>query len=99
MGGGGRCFSPPKHCPPPPTPHHTTCTQAHERPTPTPPPPLTGPLIVPLPSRSPGLRLQPVTVWCASCCVMLQYMYLKLELETTAGAPPAGAMVTCSDRS
>lgn len=35
----------------------------------------TGPLMVPDASRSPGLTLQPLTVWCASCCFMDQYMY------------------------
>lgn len=36
---------------------------------------LTGPLIVPDPRRSPGLRLQPLTVWWASCCEIVQYLY------------------------
>lgn len=35
---------------------------------------LTGPLIVPVPRRSPGLKLQPLIVWCASCWVMVQYL-------------------------
>lgn len=38
---------------------------------------LTGPLMVPEASRSPGLTLQPLTVWWASCCFMVQYMYLS----------------------
>ena len=41
----------------------------------------TGPLIVPLPQRSPGLMLQPLTEWWASCCLKVQYMYLKLVLQ------------------
>lgn len=32
-----------------------------------------SPLIVPEPSRSPGRRLHPVTVCCASCCFTVQY--------------------------
>ncbi len=31
-----------------------------------------GPDCVPLPNRSPGRRLQPLTVWCATSCEMLQ---------------------------
>ena len=38
---------------------------------------LTGPLIVPVPRRSPGLKLQPLIVWCASCWVKVQYLYHK----------------------
>ena len=50
-----------------------------------------GPLIVPDPKRSPGWRLQPVIVWCANCCFMVQYMYLKFDRLTTASFsdPPA----------
>lgn len=36
--------------------------------------PLTGPLMVPDANRSPGRRLQPLTVWCVSCCSIVQYM-------------------------
>ena len=35
---------------------------------------LTGPEMVPEASRSPGLMLHPVTVWCASCCFIVQYL-------------------------
>mmetsp|Transcript_27716 Transcript_27716/g.65322 ORF Transcript_27716/g.65322 Transcript_27716/m.65322 type:complete len:277 (+) Transcript_27716:523-1353(+) len=43
-----------------------------------------GPLMVPVPSRSPGRMLQPVTVWCTSCCRMFQYRCFMLLLLTTA---------------
>ena len=47
--------------------------------------------MVPLPSRSPGSRLQPVTVWCTSCCLKFQYMHAKLVRQmTAAAAAPAG---------
>ena len=32
----------------------------------------TGPEMVPEARRSPGLMLHPVTLWCASCCFMVQ---------------------------
>lgn len=35
---------------------------------------LTGPLMVPEASRSPGRRLQPLTVWWVSCWSIVQYM-------------------------
>ena len=41
-----------------------------------------GPEMVPLPIMSPLRTLQPFTVWCANCCTMDQYMYLKLERHT-----------------
>lgn len=31
--------------------------------------------IVPVPSRSPGRRLQPVMVWCAIICCRVQYLH------------------------
>ncbi len=37
-----------------------------------------GPLIVPLPRRSPTFIAQPLEAWCTSCCTEDQYMYLKL---------------------
>lgn len=37
-----------------------------------------GPDIVPLPSKSPIFRLQPVTVWCVICYGTLQYKYFVL---------------------
>lgn len=47
---------------------------------------LTGPLIVPEASRSPGLTLQPLTVWWVSCCFMVQYMYWRRrEMVKSAG--------------
>src|SRR6185437_6415023 len=49
------------------------------------------PLIVPEPIRSPTRVLQPETVWCASCCAMLQYIPRKFVRETTSGGRPAGA--------
>mmetsp|Transcript_16519 Transcript_16519/g.56181 ORF Transcript_16519/g.56181 Transcript_16519/m.56181 type:complete len:234 (-) Transcript_16519:553-1254(-) len=48
------------------------------------------PLMVPLPMRSPGRRLQPVTVWCTSCCRGVQYRLRRLLLPTTLASPPAG---------
>ena len=35
---------------------------------------ITGPDIVPEARRSPGRMLHPVTVWCTSCCFIVQYM-------------------------
>src|ERR1700688_1606996 len=35
--------------------------------------PPVGPEIVPLPSTSPGCRLQPLIVWCATICETVQY--------------------------
>ena len=46
------------------------------------------PLMVPLPSRSPGAMLQPVTAWCTSCCFTLQSRFAKFDLQTVAGAAP-----------
>ena len=37
-----------------------------------------GPLMVPLPKRSPTFMAQPEEAWCTSCCTDDQYMYLKL---------------------
>ena len=37
-----------------------------------------GPLMVPLPRRSPTFMAQPDEAWCTSCCTDDQYMYLKL---------------------
>lgn len=56
------------------------CAESHKRNT------LTSPEIVPDPIKSPGLMLQPVIVWWASCCFMVQYMYLKLLRHIVAGA-------------
>lgn len=39
----------------------------------------TGPLMVPVPSRSPGLMLHPLIVWCANCCVTVQYLQNLLK--------------------
>lgn len=44
-------------------------------------PTLTGPLMVPEARRSPGLRLQPLMEWWASCCFMVQYMCWRKEEE------------------
>lgn len=48
--------------------------------------------MVPEPSRSPGHILQPETEWWASCCFIVQYMYLMLELLTVLGPAPSAAM-------
>ena len=53
----------------------------------------TVPLMVPEPRRSPGRALQPEMVWWASCCFIVQYMYLKLVLETTLPFPPSAERV------
>ena len=37
--------------------------------------------MVPDAMRSPGRALQPVLVWCASCCFIVQYMNLKFDLQ------------------
>ena len=42
----------------------------------------TGPEIVPDARRSPGFMLQPVIVWWASCCFIVQYMCLKFDTAT-----------------
>lgn len=34
--------------------------------------------------------LQPVTVWCTSCCLKFQYMQEKLVRAMTAGAAAPG---------
>ena len=55
----------------------------------------TGPEIVPDARRSPGFMLQPVMVWWASCCFIVQYMYLKLDCATTLElGEPAGLIAT-----
>src|SRR5262249_10768058 len=38
-----------------------------------------GPLMVPDASRSPGRRLQPLTVWCASCWQTFQYRWRAFD--------------------
>jgi len=54
-----------------------------------------GPEIVPDARRSPGFMLQPVIVWWASCCFIVQYMYLKLDCDTTLEVEePAGLIAT-----
>lgn len=53
---------------------HTTNNTLHNN--------VTSPDIVPDASKSPGLVLQPVTVWCTNCCFMVQYMCLKLLRQT-----------------
>mmetsp|Transcript_13634 Transcript_13634/g.23349 ORF Transcript_13634/g.23349 Transcript_13634/m.23349 type:complete len:248 (+) Transcript_13634:849-1592(+) len=56
-----------------------------------------GPLTVPEAMRSPGRRLQPVEVWWASICAMVQYTFLKLLRVTTAPVGwPLGTMRTSS---
>jgi hypothetical protein len=40
---------------------------------------LTGPLMVPDANRSPERRLQPFTVWCASCWDTVQYLHRERE--------------------
>src|SRR4051794_12100919 len=41
--------------------------------------------MVPEPSRSPGCRLQPLEVWCATICATVQYASPKLDCETRTG--------------
>mmetsp|Transcript_22810 Transcript_22810/g.58052 ORF Transcript_22810/g.58052 Transcript_22810/m.58052 type:complete len:202 (-) Transcript_22810:949-1554(-) len=56
-----------------------------------------GPLIVPLPSRSPGRRLQPPHVWCATIWGHVQYMWRRLEAQTrVARCAPAGSRSTAT---
>ena len=58
---------------------------------------LTGPEMVPLPNKSPGIMLQPVTVWCTSCWRIFQYMNLKFERVIAAGAGiPSPWIATCA---
>ena len=57
---------------------------------------LTGPEIVPEARRSPGLMLQPVMVWWASCCFMVQYMYLKLDLDTMLEVVDPAGLIAAS---
>mmetsp|Transcript_14436 Transcript_14436/g.36804 ORF Transcript_14436/g.36804 Transcript_14436/m.36804 type:complete len:204 (-) Transcript_14436:524-1135(-) len=54
---------------------------------------LSGPEIVPVPSKSPGCMLHPVTVWWTSCCLRVQYMYLRLELHTTNASSLAFGLI------
>ena len=59
-----------------------------------------GPDTVPLASRSPGRRLQPVRVWCATIWSNVQYICLNsLRLRRTAGSPRARMRWVCSDTS
>jgi len=44
---------------------------------------LTGPLMVPEASRSPGLRLQPDAAWWTSCCFAVQYRYCAASYTHT----------------
>ena len=50
-----------------------------------------APESVPEPSRSPGRRLQPLEVWCATICATVQYESRKLARESRAG--PLGALL------
>ena len=52
------------------------------------------PEIVPEPIISPEFTLQPLLVWCANCCDIDQYKYLKFDLETVVGATFSGAIAT-----
>ena len=47
--------------------------------------PASRPEIVPEPSRSPGRRLQPLEVWCATSCATVQYESRKLACESRTG--------------
>ena len=47
---------------------------------------------VPLPSRSPGRRLQPLLAWCVSICAAVQYISRKLVRLSRAGAIPSSRM-------
>src|SRR5882762_5054081 len=47
---------------------------------------LSGPLMVPLPKRSPTFMAQPDEAWCTSCCTDDQYMYLKLVRQILAAS-------------
>ena len=51
-----------------------------------------APETVPLASRSPERRLQPLLAWCVSICAIVQYMSRKLLRPRTAGAMPASRM-------
>ncbi len=65
-------------------------------------PPTSGvePLIVSEPMRSPTCVLQPATVWCANCCAMDQYKYLKLvRLTVVALSALADFSATCKSMS
>src|SRR5436305_8646342 len=44
-----------------------------------------GPLIVPVASRSPVRRLQPLTVWWASCWQTFQYRCFAFDRQTVCG--------------
>ena len=50
--------------------------------------PRSGPEIVPVPSRSPGRRLQPLQVWCAIICATVQYMCRVALKESRCGGRP-----------
>ena len=47
-----------------------------------------GPETVPLASRSPGRRLQPLQVWCATICAIDQYSSLRFPRLKRNGAMP-----------
>ena len=49
------------------------------------PAPGCGPDCVPLPSRSPGLRLQPFTVWCVSICASVHHESRKFDCDRRCG--------------
>ena len=52
--------------------------------------PGSGPEIVPVPSRSPGSRLHPPTVWCAIKCGKVQLWCRKLVRDKRSASPAAG---------
>ena len=47
--------------------------------------PAVGPDWVPVPNKSPGRRLQPLTVWCATSCETVQYEWRKLVADKRCG--------------
>jgi len=53
------------------------------------------PEMVPLPKRSPGLMLHPVTLWCTSCCLTFQYMWRKFDLAIVV-VDPSGVIRSTS---
>src|SRR5690554_2621543 len=50
-----------------------------------------GPEMFPLPIISPLFTLQPLTVWCANCWLIFQYIYLKFDVHNLVSSPFSGA--------
>src|SRR6185503_12591453 len=65
-----------------------------------PPCPGSGPDCVPVPSKSPGPKLQPLLLWCAISCATVQYASPKFDCERRCGGRPCSRIAcVCSHTS